>query len=266
MNQKNLDFLKDQLKYTGFGETLENTLKEKLQKGDNDFKIDHEVKFGGDTLTASLNFKKSEQSDMYFFNSYNLKLQKESEGPVLMQSFYINKEHNITLKEAYNLLEGRAVNKDLKNKEGELYNAWIKMDFKDADANGNFKMKQYHQNFGYDLEASLAKHPIKELQYPDTKDSLIASLKKGNVQSVNFVVNNKEQKHFVAANPHFKTITVFDENMKRLSNREGKDQKQDANVEKSVAKESKQKSEKEVSEDGGGDEPPKKRRRQAKSI
>jgi len=266
MNQKNLEFLKDQIKYTGFGETLENTLKEKMLKGENDFKINHEVKFGGDTLSAAMNFKKSTESDMYFFNSYNLKLQKESEGPALSQTFYINKEHNITLKEAYNLIEGRAVNKDLKTKDGQVYNAWLKMDFKDADTNGNFKLKQYHQNYGYDLEASLAKLPIKELQYPDTKDSLMASLKKGNVQSVNFVVDNKEQKHFVSANPHFKTVTVFDENMKRVNTRESKDQKQETNIEKSVSKEIKQKAEKETPGNNAGDEPPTKKRRQAKAI
>ena len=32
MNQKNLDYLKDQVKFTGFGEGLENELKEKMQK------------------------------------------------------------------------------------------------------------------------------------------------------------------------------------------------------------------------------------------
>ncbi len=34
MNQKNFDYLKDQLKFTGFGEGIENALKEKLQKGE----------------------------------------------------------------------------------------------------------------------------------------------------------------------------------------------------------------------------------------
>ena len=33
MNQKNLEYLKDQIKYTGFGEGLEEVLKQKIAKG-----------------------------------------------------------------------------------------------------------------------------------------------------------------------------------------------------------------------------------------
>jgi hypothetical protein len=39
----------------------------------------------------------------------------------------------------------------------------VQMDFKEADSSGNFKLNHYHQNYGYDLEAALYKHPIKEL-------------------------------------------------------------------------------------------------------
>ncbi len=37
-------------------------------------------------------------------------------------------------------MEGRSVNKDLTNKEGQVYNAWVQMDFKQSDDNGNFKL------------------------------------------------------------------------------------------------------------------------------
>lgn len=36
-------------------------------------------------------------------------------------------------------MSGRAVNKDLTNKEGKIYNAWLQMDFKQTDNAGNFK-------------------------------------------------------------------------------------------------------------------------------
>ncbi|MBS7230957.1 hypothetical protein KHA90_07970 [Flavobacterium psychroterrae] len=240
MNQKNLDFLKDQLKYSGFGETLEGVLKQNLEKGDKEFKIAHEAKFGSDDVKAELHFKKSDQSDMYFFNSYKINLQKEGSKDGLEQIFYINKDNNVTMKEAYNLLEGRAVNKDLKNKEGEVYNCWMKMDLKSAaDDKGNFKVNIYHQNYGYDLEATLSKYPIKELLNGEHKENLIASLKKGNVQSVNFIIDGNEKKHFIEANPQFKSINVYDGNMGRISNREGKDKKQSESESNSVSKEQK---------------------------
>jgi len=226
MNQKNLEYLQDQVKYTGFGEGLSNDLKQKIEKGGDDFKLQHSTKFGNDTVEATLNFSKSKQSEMYFFNSYNVSLQKDGSAEKLDQTFYINKGNNITLKEAYNLMEGRSVHKELTAKEGEKYNSWVQLDFKNSDDKGNFKLKHYHENYGYDLEAAVSKHPIKELGRDDFKDSLMDSLKKGNVQSVTFQMDGKEQKHFIEANPQFKTVNVYDSDMQRLGSRESKSEKQ----------------------------------------
>ena len=48
MNQKNFDYLKDQVKFTGFGDALESELKEKMQKQTPEFQITHSAKFGND--------------------------------------------------------------------------------------------------------------------------------------------------------------------------------------------------------------------------
>ena len=37
MNDKNFDYLKDQVKFTGFGDASENDLKEKMQKQSPEF-------------------------------------------------------------------------------------------------------------------------------------------------------------------------------------------------------------------------------------
>lgn len=237
MNEKNVEYLKDQLKYTGFGEGMENVLVENIQKGNTEFKLNHEAKYGTDTVLTALNFKKSEQSDMYFFNSYDMAIQKEGKPVEFSQTFYINRDNNTTAKEAYNLMEGRSVNKDLKNKEGEVYNCWLKMNFTEADEKGNFKLNHYHQNYGYDLEASLAKHSIKELETPKYKEDLLNSLKKGNVQSVTFVVGGEERKQFVEANPHFKTVNVYDDSMVRVNERQNKEQNKNQSETKSEGKE-----------------------------
>ena len=207
MNEKNFEYLKDQVKYTGFGEALESELKAKMQKEEPNFTLTHNAQYGNDTALATLNFKKSDQSDMYFFNSYKVELQKENSKEALEQTFYINKGSNITMKEAFNLMEGRSVNKDLTNKEGELYNAWVQMDFKQADTNGNFKLNQYHQNYGYDLEATLAKHPIKELENPKYKEDLMDSMKKGNLQSATFLKEGNEVKRLLKRLAHFTYTT-----------------------------------------------------------
>lgn len=262
MNEKNFEYLKDQVKYTGFGEGLESELKAKMQKEEPNFTLNHNAQYGNDTALATLNFKKSDQSDMYFFNSYKVELQKENSKEALEQTFYINKGSNITMKEAFNLMEGRSVNKDLTNKEGEIYNAWVQMDFKQADNNGNFKLKQYHQNYGYDLEATLAKHPIKELENPKYKEDLMDSMKKGNLQSATFLKEGTEVKQYIEASPQFKTINVYDGNMQRIDNRHSKEEKQSEGEKASVKQDSKKQNQ---SADDDGPEVPKEAKKRRKS-
>ena len=239
MNQKNFEYLRDQVKYTGFGEGLENDLREKLSKQTPDFTLKHNAQYGNDMAASELHFSKSSQSDMYFFNSYKVSLKKENVPDSMEQTFYINKGNNITLKEAYNLMSGRAVNKDLTNKDNQMYNAWVQMDFKQTDNNGNYKLKQYHQNYGFDLDQVLAKHPIKELGHDDHKSNLLDSLKKGNRQSVTFIRDGVEQKNYIEANPQFKTITIYDSNMQRLGNSQSKGEKQAEGENKSVKQDNK---------------------------
>ena len=238
MNEKNYDYLKDQLKYTGFSEGLQTELKEKMEKQTPEFQLNHSQKFGKDEMSSTLHFKKSNESEMYFFNKYDAALKPEKDADAIQQTFYINKESNITLKEGYNLMSGRAVNKNLTTKEGEKYNAWVQMDFKETDNNGNFKMKQFHKNYGYNMEQALAKLPIKELATATDKAALMQSLEKGNRQAVTFVQEGKEQRQFVEANPQFKSITVYDGNMQRVNNQvqkekesQGQSTKQDAKKE-----------------------------------
>ena len=70
MQEKNLNYLKDQIKYTGFGDGLENALKENIQSGKNAFTLEHQTKFGNDQAISTLHFRKSSETDNYFFNKY----------------------------------------------------------------------------------------------------------------------------------------------------------------------------------------------------
>lgn len=269
MNQKNFDYLKDQVKFTGFGEGLENELKEKMQKQIPEFQITHNAKFGNDDLTTSLHFKKSDQTDMYFFNRYQVSLTPEQSKDKMEQTFYINKEGSITLKEAYNLMNGRSINKDLTNKEGQVYNAWMQMDFKQTDNNGNYKLKQFHQNYGYDLMTALEKHPIKELINEQDKTRLVESLQKGNRQSATFVQNGSEQKHFIEANPQFKTINIYDSNMQRLNSKQGQNEKHGQGEHNSSKQTSKSESQKQSDADDSDAVPKasnKRRKKQNQSL
>ncbi|MFD2602667.1 hypothetical protein [Flavobacterium suzhouense] len=265
MNERNYDYLKDQVKYTGFGEALEGELKQQMEKQQPTFSLKHDASYGEDKVSAELSFRKSEQTDLYFFNSYKVSLQKEGRPESLEQTFYINKGNNITLKEAYNLMEGRAVNKDLTSREGEVYNAWVSLDFKDTDNNGNFRLNHYHENYGYDLEAAVGKHPIKELENPSHKEDLMNSLKKGNLQSATFIRDGQEVKQYLEANPQFKTVNVYDADKNRLDMRQGKEQQQGEKQGQS-AKQGRGQSAKGADEDAAEEAQEKKQRRKAQSM
>lgn len=232
MNVKNLEFLKESLKYLGFGEKLNADLENKIREQPADFKLTMPGEFTkGDVkerVDFTLDFKKSDQTDMYFFNRYQATLRNDDPEKEKSQTFYISKNAGITAKEAYNLLSGRAVNKDLENKEGQPFNAWVQLDFNEKDKNNNFKVKQYHQGYGYDLDAVLKRYPIKEQFNEEDKAKLMKSLEKGNIQQVTFIKEGKEEKMFVSANPQYKTLDLYDSKMEKKYQGIEKKQKQDS--------------------------------------
>lgn len=216
MNEKNYDYLANQVKYAGFGEQQHEALKAAMLKGEAQFMLTHQQDYGKDSTVATLHFRKSDQQDMYFFNRFDLLLKNQQHPEPIKQSFYIHAgQDNVTLKEGYNLLSGRSVLKEMTNKEGEKYQAWLQLDFKQP-SNQGFDLRQYNNNYGYDLAATLSKFPIKELQNENERTRLMESLQRGNRQSVILVKDGNEQKVFVEAVPKFKTLQFYDLSNGRL--------------------------------------------------
>lgn len=219
MNTENLEYLKRSLKYLGFGEKLNADLETTVKEQPKEFKLLHAGEFKNGELTDKVNFRldfrKSDTSDMYFLNRYDAVLKHEDATKEKMQTFYINKGSGVSAKEAYNLLNGRAVNMDMRTKSGESYNAWWQLDFSEKDKHGNHIVKQYSQNYGFNLEEAVGKYPIKELKSESDKKSLLESLEKGNLQQVTFLKDNQEVKMFVEASPKFKNLNVYDSKMEK---------------------------------------------------
>ncbi len=215
MNEKNFGYLKDNIKYMGFGEKQNEALEQHLKEGKESFQLTFNAEINKKPFEAVLQFRKSDNSDMYFFNSYHASLER-SNGEKVEQSFYMNKGKGVTAKEAYNLLEGRAVHKELTNKEGEPYKAWIQLDFENKDKHDNNKVDQYHENYGYDLKAAVGKYAVAELDGAEKEKTLLQSLQKGNIQSVTIEMDGASHKMFMEANPQYKTVTLYDVQMKRV--------------------------------------------------
>lgn len=216
MNNENFKYLTDNIKYMGFGENLTNALEKNMQEGKPEFQLKYNAEISKKPFEATLNFKKSDQTDMYFFNSYHASLEKNN-GEKMEQTFYINKGKGITSKEAFNLLDGRAVHKDLVTKDNQPYKAWLQLDLGNKDKNNNFEVKQFHENYGFDLKEAVGKFAITELKDPEKEKSLMQSLQKGNVQSVTIEKDGSSHKMFIEADPQFKKVNLFDSNMKMVA-------------------------------------------------
>lgn len=209
MNEKNVSYLKDNLKYMGFGDKLNSDLEKNINEGSPEFQMKVNEKMYKGNVEATLNFKKSTSSDMYFFNSYEARYTNDK-GIDRTQQFNLNNGRGVTLKEAYNLLDGRSVLKELTNREGEKYQAWMKMDFSNAESKNHFEMRQFHaEKYGFNLAGELGK--LNLVTVPEEKEKqLIQSLQKGNLQAVNFIKDGKEAPMYIEANPQFKAINVYD--------------------------------------------------------
>jgi hypothetical protein len=197
MNTENLSYLQKQLLNLGFGEKLNEDLEKNIKSGKKEFSLITDQEYNKQPVDYALHYKAGEQNEMYFFNKYDASLREKD----MQQTFYINKGSGITAKEAYNLMEGRAVHKQLENLEGEKYNAWIIIDKENKTENGNYKLRPFTDGWNYKPERAIDKLDIVGINEEGARDKLMKSLEKGNRHQVTAMKDGKEVKLFLEANP-----------------------------------------------------------------
>ncbi|GEM66565.1 hypothetical protein SMI01S_01710 [Sphingobacterium mizutaii NBRC 14946 = DSM 11724] len=211
MNIQNFEYLRNQLFYCGFGHKLEDALRSKMAKDKQEFQLQYRGQIDSEPVRAELHFSRSRQTDRYYFNSFRVELPQNSARVTGSRRFQVNGSNRFTLKEAYNLLNGRSVHKELTNVQGERYRAWFQLDGKTLDIQGNHKLLQFHENYGYDIENQLGRFPIMELREEQSKKRLLESLGRGNRQLVTFELSSGPHKLYVEALPRFKAVCIYNE-------------------------------------------------------
>lgn len=119
MNSENVKYLKDQLLYHGFGDKLNGELEQRMSENVPQFQLRFKESVNGKSFDGVLNFRKADNSDMYFFNSYTARLDRGIRESI-EHPFCINKGGGITAKEAYNLLDGRRCLRSWRIRKGLL--------------------------------------------------------------------------------------------------------------------------------------------------
>ncbi|MCY0970542.1 hypothetical protein [Chryseobacterium wangxinyae] len=221
--QKEFDqvqYLKDQLKYLGFGEG--EKLHKDLENGINSKKQHFEIETISDKtlpenkVDFTLKFNKSENGGV-FLNSYNATLKNEKDESISHQ-FYVSRENTFTAKEAVNLLEGRAVKIEFLNpKTEQLEPAFVKLNFDEPKTEKeNYNFQNFYKNYGVDTAQIIEKSNL-IFDKPEWKESTIKSLEKGNIVKVKFELGDKVIEGKAVLNPQYKNLNLYDSDMNRIN-------------------------------------------------
>jgi hypothetical protein len=167
-----------------------------------------------DILQYQLEIAKERDTDKYSFDRYDVYLRPAIKPyEMVNQRFYINQGEGITAIESYNLLSGRAVNKDVILKNGEEANMWLKLDFAKRDGEIGYDITSYGKNYGFDLDSTVGKFMVQDVDKPRFHEQLLKSLERGDLHEVVFFSNGKGVAGFVMANPQFKTLNFYDHSL-----------------------------------------------------
>jgi hypothetical protein len=220
-SKKNFDFLKDQIKFLGFGEdaSLHEELNKKINSDAKEFTISTSSDKTSFQNKASfeLQFNRSEETNNVFFNKYDARLTNEKRDVDLQHTFAV-KNNGFTAKQAINLLEGRSVKTEITNPNTtEKEVAFVKLKLnEEKNDKGNFKLQVYNKNYGVDTAKIVDKS---NLVFKDEKhkEITIKSLEKGNIVAVKMKDKGTETEGKAILNPQYKTLNLYDNNMKRLN-------------------------------------------------
>ncbi|MFX1707254.1 hypothetical protein PV783_25015 [Chitinophaga sp. CC14] len=242
--EKNVKYLNDRVKMTGFGEIYEAEIRENISKGLDSFTINVKRDFGDqdyrDTTESVLHFNKGKE-DWYHFNSYDTRITNRPDDVAASTWETVKVDHKFkkntyTLKEMYNLKLGGSVEKEIsymkKNEETGKEEEISFTGFRKADHRELTKYKSYpKKNIAWPLMEKQLRdsHALKLLKDPDLADGLVRSMKKGNVQRVTLKNGETEIVRWIAIDAEFKKIGIYESNPRvYISNEEALAKKQAA--------------------------------------
>jgi hypothetical protein len=199
--------LQDSLRRMGFPELFDRVL-EKIGEGHGQFSIpvshflDDQIRMDYKVAVAI------DGNGRYQTRGFEASLHdRRKPADVKAQFFNGGRLDAINAIEAYHLLSGRSLEKDGK---------WCQLDFNDRDEKGNYLLKDYRTGQDYDLKQKLELLPIKDNGF-DNRQKLVDCLKAGERKETTLVLDGKEVKIFIEANPQFRTLTIYDEHAKKIA-------------------------------------------------
>lgn len=234
MNEKNFEYLKKLLDNLGFGNHLNVVLQQALEKDFNTFSLgmssaylSDEAKILGsqhrDIVKYQLNFNKSKSSDSVFLNDYRVSLFKPMEVTPRAHTFDLERDHRITAWQAYRLLSGFAIEKNVlpQRKEGvevpqEARKVWMKLSLDVLDAYDQHPMRRFYPEYGYDLGAALDKYPFTNLASGGIREMALQDLTKGKLFKAEMRLFDQVFPVYIAARPESRSLDIYDKGLNAI--------------------------------------------------
>ncbi|HET7117752.1 MAG TPA: hypothetical protein VFI29_14760 [Hanamia sp.] len=206
--EENNQSLQHQVQRAGFF-GLSTKIAEQTKEGQQQFSIPVSYYLNDkERVDQQLSFSK-DPSGQYYFEGFKTALYNEAKPAEKRQQYFsMRHEHAVNTTEAYNLLSGRYIQNG---------STWLQLDFNDKDQQGNFRVKQFHADYGYDIDKVLQQLPLKELLNKEEEVRLKEALKNGHKALVSFMKDGREQRFYIEANPQFKSVNIYDEHSRKIS-------------------------------------------------
>lgn len=239
-NEKNLEYLQKLQTSLGFGEKLNGVLESAISRelpkftlGISNLHRPLESKDVNapktDYIQYGLNFNRQKDGDAYFLNTIDVTLHKTGESVPRQQTFDLERDHRITALQAYKLLSGLSLEKDIfvrpqgaeqDAKKSEKIKAWFKLQLDVKDAYGNHPLKVLRPEYGFQFENGITKYPLKGLDKEATKSEGLQAMRNGNYWHTELAVGKKNIPVSVTPNPVMKSFDIYDKNMKEIRDEE----------------------------------------------
>ena len=215
-----VEYLKNQLKYLGFGEG--EKLYKDLEKGINSKNQQFEIKTTSDKVLSgnkadfTLKFNKTDSGGV-FLNSYHARLMNEKNEEI-SHNFPVNRENTFTAKEAINLLEGRSVKIEFHNpKSDQQETAFVQFNFDEPKTEkGNYLFQNFYKNYGVETDKIVEKSNL-IFDKPEYKENTIKSLEKGSIVKVKFNMNDQTIDGKAILDPQNRNLKLYDSDMNRIN-------------------------------------------------
>ncbi|UPZ36472.1 hypothetical protein MUB18_20515 [Sphingobacterium sp. PCS056] len=200
--------LLDQISHLGFKVPAEK-IDSHLKNGTPQFNIEISTYVNeNERLDHKLKFEK-DNTGQYQFEGHRTALINNNKPAEIREHFFsVDNSKNIRESEAYHLLSGRAI------KKGD---SWLQLDLNDVNTKGEYRVKEFGNMYGYDLDKVLNELPIKDGLHHTEREDIKAALKRGGRQEVSFLKDGNEKRFYIEANPQFKTLNIYDEHSKKIT-------------------------------------------------